>query len=278
MIKKLSVAGAIIGALLVLLLICVALLADSLAGYDPLTTHYDERMSAPSRQHPYGTDLLGRDVQSRVIHGVRDDLIFAAGATLIALVAGGVLGIVAGLLKGGVIDKIIVFLGRFLASGPAILLAAVLAMSTFGPDGTATGRTVGVAIVLIPGFIRVIRGIIAGKVDEGANVGRRALMMAGAAASQVFISISVAILVYAGLSFLGIGAQPPASELGAAIASGRNNLHGAPYLMVYPALALITMTLSFNILGESLLGLVQPTERLATSHPGGAYETQSPNR
>ena len=259
MIRKLSIAGAIIGALLVALLICAALFADSLAGHDPHMQSFEERMSAPSRQHPYGTDHLGRDMQSRIIYGIRDDLLVAAKAALIALVAGGVLGAAAGVF-GGITDKVILFFGRFLASGPAILLTIVLAARGFAFAGMTTGLMTGTAFMLIPGFIRVIRGIVLGSADTGTSIVKRALIISGAAAARVFLSIAVAILVYAGFGYLGLGAQPPSPELGAAIRDGRNYLVSASYLIVYPALALVCTTLSFNILGESLIALLQRTE------------------
>ena len=258
MIRKLSIAGAIIGALLVALLICAALFADSLARYDPHMQSLEERTSAPSQQHLYGTDHLGRDMKARVIYGIRDDLLVAAQATLIALIAGGVLGAAAGVC-GGLADKVILFFGRFLASGPAILLTIVLASRGLAFAGMTTGLMTGIVFILIPGFIRVIRGIVSGSVDKGTNIIKRALIITGAAAARIFLSIALAILVYAGFGYLGLGAQPPSPELGAAIRDGRNYLGSASYLIVYPALALVFTTLSFNILGESLIALLQRT-------------------
>ena len=260
MIKNLSIIGSIAGALLVAFLICVALFADSFSGYDPHMQNFEDRMSAPSRQHTFGTDNLGRDVLSRVIHGIRDDVLVAAQAALIALVAGGVLGAVAGLV-GGITDKAIVFFGRFLASGPAILLTIVLAMRNLAFAGETVGLlTVGIVFMLIPGFIRVVRGIVLGSADAGDNIVKRALTIAGLAAARLFLSLAAAVLVYSGLCFLGLGALPPSPELGAAIKSGRNMMSSASYLTVFPSLALVLTTLSFGILGESLTALLQRTE------------------
>jgi ABC-type dipeptide/oligopeptide/nickel transport system permease subunit len=257
MIKKLCVAGSIIGAVLVALLICAAIMADSLAGNDPLKQDFESVLSPPDKQHSFGTDRFGRDVKARVVYGLKEDLAVGAQAVVASLVIGGILGVLAGAI-GGVADQVIVFFGRFLAAGPAILFAVVLALRGLSFADSTIYLSLGISVILLPGFIRTVRGITLAASDISASKIRRVLSITGIIAARLSISMTLAVLVYTGFSFIGLGAQPPLPELGLMLSDARNLLGGDyAHLYIYPGLTLIFTALSFSILGESLGSLLQ---------------------
>ena len=247
MMKYLPLIGLIVGAVLVLLLVFSALFAGALSGYDPIESSVEERLIPPSQRHPFGTDALGRDTLSRIVYGFREDLGVGGLAVLVSLVVGGAVGVVAGLV-GGVLYKAAIYAMRFIAAGPGILFAVAIVSVWRG----SLSIVVGIAVLLVPGFTRVVSGLVLCLKNDNANKGGYLLSALLAVLGRVSLSMALAILVYAGFSFIGLGAQPPTPELGAMIGEGRMYIRDAAHTLVYPGVALVVSVLSFNILGESL--------------------------
>ena len=262
MVKTLSKIGLIAGAVLVVLVIVLALCANILSLYSPMSQNISERLTPPSQQHPFGTDYMGRDNQARVFYGLRATLGVSALAVLIALVIGGVLGLIGGAC-GSAINRVVILFARFLSAGPGILLLLAIA---YRWGSSVLHMALGMPIVLMPGFIRVFSGLIFCVKGNGA---KKAL---GMVAAQIFLSMAMAALICAALGWMGFGIPVPTPELGSIIAGGIAYLRNAPFLIVYPSLALVVTALSFFILGESLNALV-----LVGESGGNNTELQEPS-
>jgi ABC-type dipeptide/oligopeptide/nickel transport system permease subunit len=249
-----------------------ALGADWLTPDSPYAQHLIERRHSPSIRHPLGQDELGRDNLSRVLHGARLSLRVGVSAALIALAAGGLLGVLAGAL-GGWPDSLIMSLTDAVLAFPALLLALSLIMS-LGRGLTSAAVAVGLAAV--PVFVRLARiGVIRARQQDyvlaaravGVPPGRLLLRhilpdIAPPLLVQTMLFIGTAILEVAGLSFLGLGAQPPAPEWGAMIAQGRGAVFAAPHIVIFPGLAIMLTVLGFNLLGDGLRDVLDPRAAL----------------
>ena len=259
------------GLVLCLLLVLVALLADVIAPYDPVALNVRHRQEAPSAQYLFGTDRLGRDILSRVIHGTRSSLRVAVTSVTVALLAGGLLGLVGGYF-GGLVDLAI---GRVLDvffSFPVLLLAIAIA-AMLGPGlGNAA---LAIAIVYTPLFARVVRGpVISERHREyveaarvlGAShpriVARHVLPnVVSPMIVQASASFSHAILIEAALSYIGLGTQPPTPSWGTMLSEGRTFLETAPWMSIFPGAAIASAVLAFNLLGDGLRDALDPTLR-----------------
>jgi len=253
----LSKIGVIVGAILVVLMIILALCASILTEYDPFVSSMQDRFSPPSQQHPFGTDNMGRDIQSRIFHGLRTTLGVSFLAVLIALVLGGALGLLAGAFDG-VISRSVILLARFLSAGPGILLVIV----SYRGGLSALNLALRMPVVLIPGFVRAFSGL---KLCQKGNNTKKPL---GMVIAQISLSMALAVFVCAVISYIGLGIPAPSPEFGALIAVGRDHLRNAPWMVVYPGLALAFAALSFNILGESLNALLLKSESELLSKNG----------
>jgi peptide/nickel transport system permease protein len=259
---------ALIGGSVLLLLVLVALLAPLLAPHDPLAQDLYNRLQPPSLEHPMGTDDFGRDILSRIIFGARISLRIGLVAITAALAVGTVLGLWAG-YWGGAIDTVIMRLMDLLLAFPSILLAiAVVAVTGPGIDNAIMA----VSVVLIPQFARLVRSSVL-SVREMAYVEAARALGAGQARIlfvsvlpncmapiivQTTLSLGTAILDAAGLSFLGLGAQPPMPEWGAMLAEGRELLLEAPWVMTFPGLAIFAVVLALNLFGDGLRDALDP--------------------
>ncbi len=265
--------SAVIGAALLALWGLVALLAIQLAPYDPTDTVNLARRP-PSAEHWFGTDLLGRDLLSRVLLGSRVSL--QLGLISVALGAGpGIaLGLVAG-YRGGVVDTLISRFIDALLALPGILLALVV-IAALGPSIRNVMIAVGVATV--PQYARLVRGsVLAVKqlpyVEAARVIGAGPLrimlrhVLANAYAPVLVLStlqIGNAILIGSGLSFLGLGAQPPIPEWGLMSAEGREVLNKAWWISTFPGLAILSVVVGCNLLGDGLRSAFDPKMRMAT--------------
>jgi peptide/nickel transport system permease protein len=259
---------ALIGGSVLLLLVLVALLAPLLAPHDPLAQDLYNRLQPPSLEHPMGTDDFGRDILSRIIFGARISLRIGLVAITAALAVGTVLGLWAG-YWGGAIDTVIMRLMDLLLAFPSILLAiAVVAVTGPGIDNAIMA----VSVVLIPQFARLVRSSVL-SVREMAYVEAARALGAGQARIlfvsvlpncmapiivQTTLSLGTAIIDAAGLSFLGLGAQPPMPEWGAMLAGGRELLLEAPWVMTFPGLAIFAVVLALNLFGDGLRDALDP--------------------
>jgi ABC-type dipeptide/oligopeptide/nickel transport system permease subunit len=271
--KPLGAASAVV----ILGLLVVALLAPLLAPRDPYALNLNERglpirMQGPTAAFPLGTDPLGRDVLSRIVYGARVSLIVGFASVLIGTGLGTLLGLVSGYWEGR-LDYLIQRGVDTAMAIPGIVLALAV-MSVLGQS--LTNIILVIALVIAPGTSRVVRGtVLAVKqvafVDAaqalGASPGR---IVARHVLPNVFAPILViatvwlgnAIVIEAALSFLGLGTPPPTPTWGAMLSGeGRRNLETAPYLAIFPGVAISVVVLAFNMLGDALRDLLDPRLR-----------------
>ena len=259
---------ALIGGGILAGLVLVALLAPLLAPQDPLAQDLYGRLQPPSTSHLLGTDDFGRDILSRIIYGARISLRIGLITISLALTGGTLLGLVAG-YRGGFADMLIMRLMDLMLAFPAILLAiAIVAVIGPGIDNVILA----VCIVLVPQFARLVRASVLTVRETTYVEAARAL---GASEPRVLfygilpnctaplivqatLGMGTAILDAAGLSFLGLGAQPPAPEWGAMLAGGRELLLRAPWVMTFPGLAIFTVVLGLNLFGDGLRDALDP--------------------
>lgn len=256
---------------LALVIVVLALAAPIIAPYDPMRMAAGPRLAAPGLAHLFGTDEFGRDLFSRVLHGGRLSLGIGLTAVVSGIFAGGLIGLVAA-FSGRVIQSVLLRLIDVLYSFPDTLIALAL-VAFLGPGiGNAT---LAIAISLIPFYARVTYGLAAA---ERAKPYIEAAQLAGIRSARLVrvhvmpnitqslivmgtLGFSSAILSAAGLSFLGLGVQPPSPEWGGILASGRNYITKAPWILLFPGLAICVTVLSFNLIGDSLRDLIDPRRK-----------------
>jgi peptide/nickel transport system permease protein len=264
-----------VGFLLCVLVLAFALFAPWLSTHDPLAQSIRERFQGPSGAHWLGTDNFGRDLWSRILFGYRTSIATAVGAVAIATVVGGAAGLTAAYV-GGWTDRLIMRLMDVLLAFPIILLA-IGVLAVLGPGGFNTGLAIG--IVYTPIFARLARGpalsvlswdYVAAARALGAPARRIVLRhvlpnIAAPLLVQVTLSLSTAILVEASLSFLGLGTQPPTPSLGLMLSDSRDYLLLSPWTSVFSGLAILVASFGFNLFGDGLRDLLDPTLRSAAT-------------
>ncbi len=260
--------AAIAGGVIVAVFVAVAALAPVLAPYEPLRGQLGERLMQPDGRHWFGTDELGRDVLSRVLYGARISLQIQIAAVGLALVVGTALGVIAGyvgrwpdLLIMRVIDVMMAFPGIFLA------LAIIAAL------GTGLGNVIiASAIFLVPQFARIVRGSVLTLKEKEFVEAARALgegdvtiilryLLPNSLAPiivQTSLRMATVLLTASGLSFLGLGVQPPSPEWGAMLSNARAYMITAPHVATVPGLAIMVVVLGFNLLGDGLRDALDP--------------------
>ncbi|KLU61984.1 glutathione transport system permease protein GsiD [Peptococcaceae bacterium CEB3] len=251
-----------IGGAIILFYILVALLAPWISPQDPLRIHLAHEFQGPSFSHLLGTDDKGRDILSRIIYGSRLSLSVGFAAVFIGAVVGVPLGLVAG-YYGKWVDAVIMRIVDILLAFPGILLALAI-VSALGPS--LINVTIAVGVFSIPTFARIVRGSTL-TVKKLEYIDAIKTMGAGdfriiwshilpnilsPIIIQATLRLATAILTAAGLSFLGLGAQPPSPEWGAMLSNGRNFLWNAPHIAAFPGLAIATLVLGFNLFGDGL--------------------------
>ena len=264
-----------VGFLLCVLVLAFAVFAPWLATHDPLVQSIRERFAGPSGAHWLGTDNFGRDLWSRILFGYRTSIGTAVGAVTIATLVGGAAGLTAAYV-GGWTDRVIMRLMDVLLAFPIILLA-IAVLAVLGPGSVNTGLAIG--IVYTPIFARLARGpalsvlswdYVAAARALGAPARRIVLRhvlpnIAAPLMVQVTLSLSTAILVEASLSFLGLGTQPPTPSLGLMLSDSRDYLLLSPWTSVFSGLAILVASFGFNLFGDGLRDLLDPTLRSAAS-------------
>jgi peptide/nickel transport system permease protein len=261
-----------VGAGLAALVLAVALLAPWIAPYNPAYQDLDHRLEPPSWQHPLGLDELGRDILSRLLFGARVSV--AVGILVVGLAGllGTALGAVAG-YWGGQVDAVLMRLTDVFLAFPGILLAIAL-VAILGP---ALSHVV-LALVVIgwTGYARLVRAQVLQLREWEFVLAARALGFSRgrillrhvlpnvlpALLVQVSLGMAGAILAEAGLSFLGLGIQPPVPSWGAMINAGRSHLLDAPHLTLFPGLAILLMVMGLNFLGDALIRWLDPYRNL----------------
>ena len=263
--------GAIFGLFVIGLFVAFAVLAPLIAPYDPIVQSWSAVRKAPSLVHLFGTDDVGRDVFSRVVYGTRASLFAGVISVSIALSIGVPLGLTAG-YGGGFIDGLLSRITDAMLACPFIILAIALA-AFLGPSlGNAM---IAIGITTTPVFLRLTRGqVMQVKVEEYIEAARAignprwriALVhilpnVFPAILVQATLSIATAIIAEAALSFLGLGQQPPDPSWGSMLNSAQRFLTNAPWMAIWPGLAIFLSVLSFNLIGDGLRDALDPRER-----------------
>jgi len=261
-----------IGGTIVVVYIIIALLGMfDITPHNPLQQFRIDRLHAPNATYWMGTDLFGRDVASRLMKGIGQSFLVGFCAVALATIAGTVLGLTAAWF-GRAWDGLVMRVMDVLLAFPAILLA-LLIIAVAGP-GTWTS-VAAIAIVYTPIFTRVVRGpALSIKSREFVDAARTfgssrryiltrhlLLNLVAPLTVQVTLALAWSLLTEAGLSFLGLGTQPPASSLGLMLADSRNLMETAPWLLIFPALAIMISILGFNLLGDALRDILDPKTR-----------------
>ncbi len=256
------------GSAILLLLALAAAAAPLLAPHDPEAVEVSRVLGRPDLAHPFGSDVLGRDVLSRVLHGLRASLLVSISAVAVATVLAVPLGLVAGYF-GRLADTVISRTLDMILVLPAMLLAIAF-IAVLGPGSTVAALAI--AVIYLPILARVMRtsalvvtrqDYVAGARARGASHLRvLATHVAPNAMGPVIVQASTlsafALQLEAGLSFLGLGVQPPTPSLGGMLADGREVLVQAPWVEVFPGLAIVAAVLGFTVLGEGLRRALDP--------------------
>jgi peptide/nickel transport system permease protein len=262
---------AVIGLVIVGLMALVAIAAPLIAPWDVGVPVLAEPLQSPSTAHPFGTDELGRDVYGRLVHGARISLGVAALAIGISVLIGVPLGMIAGFWEGK-IGTLIMRITEAIQAFPAVLLAIAIA-STLGPG--ITNAMIAIGIVGIPGYARLSRGEVlriksteyvhAAKASGAGNLRILARHILPNGLAPLIVAISTgsagAILTEAALSFVGLGAIPPAPSWGSMLQGGYPFLTLAPWLSIFPGLAISIATFGFVFLGDGLRDIFDPRLR-----------------
>jgi dipeptide transport system permease protein len=267
-------AGAVAGLVVIIALILLALFADLVAPHSPILTNNAVFLKPPfwqaggSLSYPLGTDAIGRDILSRLIHGARLSLLIGIAVVALSVVVGTILGLVAGFFRG-VTEIVIMRLMDITLTLPSLLLAIVI-VAILGPG--LMNAMLAVAIVLLPHYVRIARAAVITEVSKDyvtaakvAGAGRLRLMFkevlpncAAPLIVQATLGISTAILDAAALGFLGLGAQPPLPEWGTMLADAREFVLRAWWVVTLPGIAILMTVLAFNLLGDGLRDALDP--------------------
>ena len=260
-----------VGFVIIALFVLLAVFAPVVSPYDPLEQTLVQRLKAPSAEHLFGTDNLGRDVLARVLFGARISLQVGVLAVALGLVFGTILGLLAGYFSGWT-DTITMRAMDIMLAFPATLLAIAI-VAARGPGLTNTMIAVGV--IQIPIYARIARGAVLGNKER--EYVQAALALGSGHARIMFrhilpnslapiivqatLGFATAVIEAAALGFLGLGAQPPEPEWGAMLSDGYKFLVGAPWALIFPGSAIMLTVLGFNLLGDGLRDALDPRTR-----------------
>ena len=260
---------AMVGLFIFLLLVLVMIFADIIIPYETAIQQVPaDRLIEPCIEHPFGTDNYGRDIFARVIHGSRNSLLVGIAAVCIGVIAGGFLGAVCGYF-GGLLDAVIMRIADVLLCIPMMLLALAL-VAVLG--SSLLNVLLAVMISISPMYIRVVRASILSVVDQDYIEAARACGTSdiiiilkhvlpnaiGPIIVQATMSVGSVILSVASISFLGMGIQPPTPEWGAMLSEAKNFMMQAPYMVLYPGLAIGFAAFSINLMGDGLRDALDP--------------------
>jgi peptide/nickel transport system permease protein len=261
----------LIGIGVVGVMIFLAVTADFLTPYDPNYQDYNTLLQGPSADHPFGTDQVGRDVYSRVVYGARISLLVGVIAVGIGMTVGVVIGLTAGLYRGW-IDEILMRVMDAINAFPALVLALAI---TSALGANIVNIMIAIGVVYMPSYARLVRAqvlsvrerdfVIAAQV-LGARTPRVMFLhvwpnVTAPIIVQASLNVSTAILTEASLSFLGLGVRPPTPSWGSSLQAGYQYLSAAPWLSIYPGIAIFIAVLAFNLFGDGLRQLLDPRLR-----------------
>jgi peptide/nickel transport system permease protein len=263
--------GAIAGAIVVGIILVAAILAPLVAPQDPLAQTLANQSQPPSLHHLFGTDKLGRDLFSRVVYGARTSIAIGFVAVGVAITAGTLIGLVAG-YSGGRVDGALMGAMDVMLAFPSIILAIGIT-TILGPS--ITNLMIAVGIVYVPQYARIARSSVLQVkemeyIEAARAIGTRvpAILLRHILPNivapllvQATLGIATAELEAAGLSYLGLGARPPAPEWGAMLNDARDYWVSAPWALIVPGVAITTLVLGFNLLGDGLRDALDPSAR-----------------
>ena len=261
---------AMVGLCILAVLAFLTIFADFIADYDALAIRQNTsiRLQLPSLSHPFGTDDYGRDLFARIIHGARVSLSVSLLSTAVSIVLAFIIGSVA-VYYGGIVDSVIMrILDMFM--GIPLLLLAIAISASLGPG--IGNLLLAITIAQVPGFTRIVRSVILNIYGQEYIEAARAygakdtyIIFAhilpnamGPIIVQATMSVANVILNTAALSYLGMGMQPPAPELGSMLSDGKEFLRYSPYLVTIPGLTIVVSALSLNLLGDGLRDALDP--------------------
>jgi len=263
---------AMVGLAVILIIVLAAIFAPYIATHDPLKQNFRSMRKPMSFNHWFGCDQLGRDVFSRVVFGAGITLRISGMAVLMGLFAGTLIGMIGG-YYGRKIDALVVYLTDILLAFPGLLLA-IAVVAAIGPG--ITGVILASGFSSIPQFIRITRGVVLSEKEKDYVLAARAIGESNVSIMARYIlpncvapivvlltlRMAVIILIAAGLSFLGLGAQPPSPEWGAMLNVGRGYLQTAPHISIFPGVAIMVLVLAFNLFGDGLRDALDPRMKL----------------
>jgi peptide/nickel transport system permease protein len=256
------------GLALIGLCLLLVVLGPSLAPHDPERFNAGARLQGPSATFLFGTDHFGRDTLSRMLHGARSTILFGVVATLIGTVGGVLIGLAAG-YAGGWIDEIVMRLSDAKMAIPNLLFS-LLILTALGVSPLNAVLAVGIAFM--PSIARVARSVTLGvrhrdyvgaaiaRGERGWYIAFREMLpnVLAPVIVEATIRVSFAVMLGATLSFLGLGAQPPASDWGLMIAEARNHMFRNPWLVVWPGFGISLIAIGFNLFGDGLRDALNP--------------------
>lgn len=261
---------AIAGLAMLVILIFIAIFANFIVDYKDVAIkqNLSIRLQGPSAQHWFGTDAYGRDILARIIYGARISLFFGITATVLSLIAGGIIGCISGYF-GGLLDNVIMRIMDVFMAIPYILLAIAL-VSALG-TGIAN-LMLAMIITAIPGIARLFRALVISirgqefiEASKAIGAGNTRIILRhiipntiGPVIVQATLGVCEMILAIASLSFLGLGVQSPTPEWGGMLSEGRQYIRHTPHLILFPGLAILLTVLSLNLLGDGLNDALDP--------------------
>ena len=259
-----------LGVAIMLFWLVVAVLAPYVTPYDPLAQDFAIRNSAPTWQHVCGTDSFGRDIFSRILSGSRISILMGLTIVAVSLVVGALYGGIAGYV-GGVADEVMMRLSELVLSFPPLILAMIIA-AALGPN--LFNSVLAMAVIWWPNYARLMRSLVIGiKENEHVEAARalgaspiRVLLKEifpnclGSMLVMATLDIGNAILVFSGLSFLGLGAPPPTPEWGLMVSDGATNFYYW-WMGVFPGLAIFSVAIGANFIGDGLRDFLDPKLR-----------------
>ncbi len=259
---------ALLGAGIVLALVLIAALARFFAPYSPTLVNLDAQLLPPSPQHLFGTDFFGRDILSRVIYGARISLVIGLVPTLMAMAFGTVVGVTGG-FQGGWVDIVLMRLGDIVMAFPSLILAMVI---TYTLGASLFTLFIALSVVGWAGAARVVRSQTLSLKQREFITASRAVGVREAgimfrhiipnclAPILILLTLGIpgAIMAEAGLSFLGVGAQPPTPSWGLMVNEGQTYLFSAPWASIFPGLAILVTVMAFNFVGDGLRDALDP--------------------
>lgn len=265
--------GAIIGMAIIIIMLLTAILSPLFLDYeaDVIKNHIRDRLQAPSAEHLFGTDTMGRDLFKRVLWGTRYSLSIGFSATMVSMVVGVFLGATAGYYTGTVIDNILMRFADILNAIPGVLLAMVI-VTVFGK--TTLNLIIACSIMNISGFLRVTRASVMqvggqeyveasraiGKTDFGTLFGHVVPNSLSPIIVTATLNIAMSILCVASLSYLGMGIPAPAPEWGVMLSDAKQYMGSEPYLML-PGIFVLLAVLAFNMMGDGLRSALDPKQK-----------------